>query len=61
VLVGRPILWGLAAGGREGAAAALAILRREFDLAMALCGCARVDAVARDLVAPGEHATPRTR
>jgi 4-hydroxymandelate oxidase len=53
VLVGRPILWGLAAGGREGAAAALAILRRELDLAMALCGCADVASIARDLVAPG--------
>jgi 4-hydroxymandelate oxidase len=50
VLVGRPILWGLAAGGARGATAALAILRRELDLAMALCGCPSVAAVSRDLV-----------
>jgi 4-hydroxymandelate oxidase len=50
VLVGRPVLWGLAAGGREGVAAALAILRRELDLAMALCGCASVATITRDLV-----------
>jgi 4-hydroxymandelate oxidase len=50
VLVGRPVLWGLAVGGREGVAAALNILRRELDLAMALCGCANVAAITRDLV-----------
>jgi 4-hydroxymandelate oxidase len=52
VLVGRPVLWGLAAGGREGVGAALGILRRELDLAMALCGCAGVASITRDLVAP---------
>jgi 4-hydroxymandelate oxidase len=52
VLVGRPVLWGLAAGGREGVAAALGVLRRELDLAMALCGCPDVASIARDLVIP---------
>jgi 4-hydroxymandelate oxidase len=52
VLVGRPILWGLGAGGREGVAAVLAMLRRELDLAMALCGCPDVAAITRDLVMP---------
>jgi 4-hydroxymandelate oxidase len=52
VLVGRPVLWGLAAGGREGVAAALGVLRRELDLAMALCGCPDVAAITRDLVHP---------
>jgi len=52
VLVGRPVLWGLAAGGREGVAAALGILRRELDLAMALCGCAHIGSITRDLVTP---------
>lgn len=50
VLVGRPVLWGLAAGGRDGAAAALAILRRELDLAMALSGCPDVASITRDLL-----------
>jgi 4-hydroxymandelate oxidase len=58
VLVGRPILWGLAAGGRAGAAAALGILRRELDLAMALCGCPSTAAITRDLVAPCASAAP---
>ena len=52
VLVGRPVLWGLAAGGRAGVAAALGILARELDLAMALCGCPDVGRITRDLVAP---------
>ena len=52
VLVGRPVLWGLAAHGREGVAGALGVLRRELDLAMALCGCASISAITRDLIAP---------
>ena len=52
VFVGRPVLWGLAAGGRAGVAAVLELLRRELDLAMALCGCPSVASVTRDLVAP---------
>ncbi len=52
VLVGRPVLWGLAADGRAGAAAALAILRRELDLAMALCGAPSIAAIDRGLLAP---------
>ena len=39
VLVGRPALWGLAAGGRDGVARVLALLREELELALGLCGC----------------------
>ena len=52
VLIGRPVLWGLAADGRAGVAGVLEMLRRELDLAMALCGCADVASMTRDLVAP---------
>ena len=52
VLVGRPVLWALAAGGEAGVARALAILREETELALALLGCPRVDDVARDRVRP---------
>ncbi len=38
VAVGRPILWGLGAGGERGVQRALSILRDELDLAMALAG-----------------------
>jgi 4-hydroxymandelate oxidase len=50
VQIGRPILWGLAVGGEAGVARVLELLRSEFDAAMALCGCASVDRVTRDLV-----------
>jgi isopentenyl diphosphate isomerase/L-lactate dehydrogenase-like FMN-dependent dehydrogenase len=40
VLVGRPVLWGLAVGGEDGARRVLEILRAELELALALCGCA---------------------
>ena len=39
VLVGRPALWGLAAGGREGVAAVLELLRSELELTLGLSGC----------------------
>ncbi len=38
VLVGRPILWALAAGGQSGVERALAILREEFEIALTLLG-----------------------
>jgi 4-hydroxymandelate oxidase len=51
VLVGRPVVWGLAAGGENGARRVLDLLRAEVDLAMALCGCPTVGDISRDLVA----------
>jgi 4-hydroxymandelate oxidase len=50
VLVGRPVVWGLAAGGESGARRVLDLLRAEVDLAMALCGCPTVSDITRDLV-----------
>lgn len=52
VAVGRPVLWGLAVNGAEGARAVLQILRDEIDLAMALCGCPRLSDLDPDLVVP---------
>ncbi len=40
VMVGRPALWGLAAGGAQGAGRVLELFRQELGLALALCGCA---------------------
>jgi 4-hydroxymandelate oxidase len=51
VLVGRPVVWGLAAGGEAGVRRVLDLLRSEIDLAMALCGCPTVADISRDLVA----------
>lgn len=39
VFVGRPVLWGLAAGGAEGVQHVLELLQGELDTAMALTGC----------------------
>lgn len=51
VLVGRPILWGLALDGQTGVERVLTLLRDEFDVAMALCGCRSIAEITPDLVA----------
>lgn len=50
VLVGRPALWGLAAGGQEGVAAVLGLLRAELELTLGLCGCTSPGDLGRDHV-----------
>lgn len=57
VLVGRPCLWGLANAGAVGVAHVLRLLRDEFEMALALCGCASVATVQRSLIGPGPIAT----
>jgi 4-hydroxymandelate oxidase len=52
VLVGRPVLWGLAAAGAAGAAHVLRLLRDELQLAMAQCGAASIGEVGPDLLLP---------
>ncbi|UUZ62167.1 alpha-hydroxy-acid oxidizing protein [Polaromonas sp. P1-6] len=39
VFIGRPAMYGLAVGGKAGAARALELLRREIDVDLALLGC----------------------
>jgi len=51
VLVGRSVLYGLAAAGEPGAARALEILRDEFTRALRLCGCRSVAEVDSTLLA----------
>jgi 4-hydroxymandelate oxidase len=50
VLIGRPILWGLAVDGEQGVSRVLNLLRAEFDLAMALCGCRSIADISSDLL-----------
>jgi len=52
VLIGRPYLWGLAVDGEAGVRRVLELLRDDFALAMALCGCPKVSDIDRSLVAP---------
>jgi 4-hydroxymandelate oxidase len=53
VLVGRPVLYGLAVSGEDGVHHVLEILRSELDRTMALCGAPTVADITRDLVDPG--------
>lgn len=50
VMLGRPLLWGLAAGGEAGAARVLRLLREELSVAMALAGCRTVADIRPDVV-----------
>jgi (S)-mandelate dehydrogenase len=51
VLVGRSVLYGLAAAGEPGATRALEILREEFTRTLRLCGCCSVKDVDSTLLA----------
>lgn len=50
VLIGRPMLWGLAVAGQSGVQTVLEMLRSEFDLAMALSGCPTIADITPDLI-----------
>jgi 4-hydroxymandelate oxidase len=50
VLLGRPILWGLAIDGEDGVRRTLRMLEEELREAMALCGAASPEAIGGDLV-----------
>ena len=55
VLVGRPVVFGLAIGGAKGVEQVLEILRDETENALALLGCRSPDEVTRARVS-----TPRS-
>ncbi len=59
VFVGRPVLWGLAAGGETGVSRVLGLLKDELVRAMQLAGCEDVAAVPSDLVRPTRAALLR--
>ena len=52
VCIGRPYLWGLAAGGEDGVRDVLRILREELALAMALSGRPTIASIDQSLVSP---------
>lgn len=53
VLVGRPIVFGLAVNGAYGVAHVLRVLRDEFEIAMALSGCRTLADIGPHLVVRG--------
>jgi 4-hydroxymandelate oxidase len=62
VMLGRPILWGLAVAGEAGVSTVLSLLRAELDTAMALCGCASLAELDHDLLRlPGMGASLEAR
>ena len=50
VLIGRPILWGLAVNGLDGVQHVLKLLYDELTLAMALAGCPTLKSIDRSLI-----------
>ena len=46
--VGRPYVWGLAAGGEQGVREVIRNFRADFDLTMGLAGCASIAGIGRD-------------
>jgi 4-hydroxymandelate oxidase len=50
VLIGRPVLWGLAVSGETGVADIINLLKEELTTAMALSGCARLEDIDSSLV-----------
>lgn len=49
-LIGRPYLYGLAVGGADGVAKVVNILRREFEMAMALTGRTSIKAIDASVI-----------
>jgi 4-hydroxymandelate oxidase len=50
VAIGRPVLWGLAAGGEAGVAHVFSLLRSELERALSLCGCGSADDASPELL-----------
>ncbi|KAM1059923.1 hypothetical protein ACFX15_023949 [Malus domestica] len=50
VLVGRPVVYGLAANGKQGVKRVIEMLKDEFELTMALSGCPRIRDITRSHV-----------
>jgi 4-hydroxymandelate oxidase len=50
VLIGRPYLYGLAVGGADGVAKVINLLRREFEMAMALTGRTSLKAIDASVI-----------
>lgn len=53
VLIGRPLVFGLAHAGAHGVAQVLRLLRDELQAAMALCGCRTLADIGAGLLVPG--------
>jgi len=64
VQIGRPTLYGIAAGGQAGAERAITIFREEIDRVMALLGCKRIEDIKLEhlhFIDAGLRPAPHTR
>ena len=52
VLIGRPYLYGLAVGGRDGVARVVEILRTELEMTMGLIGCPNLSDISNRFLLP---------
>jgi 4-hydroxymandelate oxidase len=59
VLVGRPVLWGLATEGAAGVTRVLTELQEDTAHVMALAGASTVAQVTADLVAASQSQSPK--
>ncbi|XP_058797239.1 2-Hydroxyacid oxidase 1-like isoform X2 [Phymastichus coffea] len=50
VFMGRPLIWGLACGGVQGARAILEMIRNDIDETFAMAGCSSVQEITQDFV-----------
>ena len=50
VMVGRPILWGLAVNGQHGVEGVFECLKEELLEGMALCGCPDIESISKTLL-----------
>ena len=50
VLIGRPILWGLAVAGQVGVSHVISLLQEELNVGMALSGCAKLEDIDLSLL-----------
>jgi L-lactate dehydrogenase (cytochrome) len=53
-ILGRSYIYGLGAGGEAGVSHAIELLRKEFDVTMALCGVKTVAEIDRDVIADSQ-------
>jgi len=53
-MIGRAFVWGLGAGGQEGVAKAIDILKKELSVTMALTGVAKVSEIDGRVIEGGE-------
>ena len=52
MLLGRPVVWGIATGGEAGLIRMMSLIRGELTSVMGLCGAPTVPQITRGIVAP---------